>query len=185
MRVTEAGGALLAGPPTRAPPPDAHLRRMPGPPRNDEGMHSPMANNYQARENTIQVMTAERREYGRAAREPAPPEYFGAPPDHYFPPHAPYDEPWGHPEQSGWAPSDIKELTPGPMGPPNMGPPPGMGPPSHMSPGAPHLMPAPPFAAPYRPHPPHPPHPLERARDDRDRRDRDRDRRDDVNFSLH
>lgn len=30
MRVTEAGVALLAGPPARAPPPDAHLRRMPG-----------------------------------------------------------------------------------------------------------------------------------------------------------
>lgn len=62
------------------------------------------------------------------------------------------------------------------MGPPAMGPPLGMAPPpgvGHLS--APHMMPTPPYASPYR----HlPPHMHERERDrDRDReRDRDRDR---------
>ena len=97
----------------------------------------------------------------------------------------------GHPEASGWAPSEIKELTPGPMGPP-VGPPMGMGQPlgpPHIAP--PHMMSAPPYVSPYRPHPP--PHMHERDRDrDRDRvrerddRDRrDRDRRDEVSYSLH
>lgn len=85
----------------------------------------------------------------------------------------------GHPEQGGWAPSEIKELTPGPMGPPNLGPammgqvlgPPHMGAP-------PHMLAAPPYVPPYRQHPP--PHMHDRDRDrerDRDRdRERDRDR---------
>ncbi|KAM3960145.1 uncharacterized protein ACR2FA_005774 [Aphomia sociella] len=192
MRVNEAGVSLHAGPPGPRPTaPD--IRRPPGPIRNDEGMMPPVApNNYQARENTIQVMTAERREYGRGGvtRDLPPPEYFGAPPpEHYYPPppHAPYEEPWGHPDQGGWAPTEIKELTPGPMGPPAMGPPMGMTPPlgaPHLPP-SPHMMGAPPFAPPYRHMPPHP-HERDRdrdrerdrdrtrERDDRDRRDRDR-----------
>ncbi|CAG5036367.1 unnamed protein product [Parnassius apollo] len=182
LRVSEAGVGLHVPPPQRAPPHD--MRRAAGPMRNDENMQQVMTNNYQARENTIQVMTAERREYGRGGhvREPPPPDYFAAPPpEHYYPPpHAPYEEPWGHPEAGGWAPSEIKELTPGPLA---MGPPP----PNLAPPHAPA-----PFPPPYRTHPhahPHP-HPYERererdrerererdrerGRDDRDRRERDR-----------
>ncbi|KAJ0181369.1 hypothetical protein K1T71_003454 [Dendrolimus kikuchii] len=184
MRVNETGVGIHSGPPPRPPGPD--LRRPPGPPmRNDEGMQPPMSNNYQIRENTIQVMTAERREYGRGGhvREMgAPPEYFAPPPaDHYYPPHQhpPYEEHWGHPEQSGWAPSEIKELTPGPMGPPPMVPPMG---PAGMPVGAPpplmppaHMMTAPPFTSPYRPHPVHI-HERDRDRDRERERERDRDR---------
>ncbi|OWR43112.1 pre-mRNA 3'-end-processing factor FIP1 isoform X2 [Danaus plexippus] len=174
MRVSEAGVALHAAPPPRAAPTD---RRQQGPPRHDD-MPPGMPNNYQSRENTIQVMTAERREYGRGqVREAAPPaDYFSAPPpDHYYqpPPHAPhaphlpphqhtphsYEEPWAHPEQTGWAPSDIKELTPGPMGPPM---PLGM-PPVHMP-------------APYPTYRSHVTHTHERDRDRERERDRDRDR---------
>ncbi|XP_028158793.1 pre-mRNA 3'-end-processing factor FIP1-like [Ostrinia furnacalis] len=92
MRVGEAGVGLHVVPP-RAPPPD--MRRPPGPIRSDDGPPV-MPNNYQVRENTIQVMTAERREYGRGHARDAP-EYFPAPPpDHYYPPPAAYDEPsWG------------------------------------------------------------------------------------------
>ncbi|XP_075981552.1 factor interacting with poly(A) polymerase 1 [Anticarsia gemmatalis] len=180
MRVNEAGVGLHVGVPPRPPAPD--LRRPPVPGRNEE-MPPPMPNNYQARENTIQVMTAERREYGRSGhqREMGAPDFFGPPPsEHYYPPppHAPYEEPWGHPEPNNWAPSEIKELTPGPMGPPSLGPPLLGAPlaPPHLAP--PHLLTAPPFAPPYRPHPPHHLHERERDRDrDRDReRDRDRDR---------
>ncbi|CAH2099586.1 unnamed protein product [Euphydryas editha] len=175
MRVNEAGVALHAGPPPRAPPADA--RRAAGPQRHDE-MPPGMQNNYQSRENTIQVMTAERREYGRAHGRDAPPpaDYFSAPPpDHYYPPHAPYEEPWAHPDQSGWAPTEIKELTPGPMGPPAMGPPMGMTPPlvpPHNMPPS-HVLGAP-FAPQYRSH--LPPHMHERDRDRERERDRDRDR---------
>ncbi|VVC90714.1 unnamed protein product, partial [Leptidea sinapis] len=137
MRVNEAGVGLPAGPPMRAPMPD--MRRPPAPMRHDDQQQG-MQNNYQARENTIQVMTAERREYGRPGHmRDGPPEYFPPHADYYQPPHVPYQEPsWGPPEQSGWAPTEIKELTPGPMGPPPMGPPMGMPPmmgPPHM--GAP------------------------------------------------
>ncbi|XP_072935650.1 uncharacterized protein Fip1 [Epargyreus clarus] len=168
MRVGEAGVALHAA--ARAPPPDT--RRPPVHVRNDDGIPPAMPNNYQARENTIQVMTAERREYGRATHPRDAAEYF-APPEHFYAPHAPhppYDEPWGqprHPEQGGWAPSEIKELTPGP---PPMGPP--MLPPPHLAHAPPHLPPPP-----YRAHPPpHAPHALDRERERERDRERDRDR---------
>ncbi|CAK1548659.1 unnamed protein product [Leptosia nina] len=181
MRVNEAGVGMQMGPPV----PD--MRRPPGPVRHEEGPPPVIQNNYQSRENTIQVMTAERREYGRSTGGPPhrdTPDYFAPPPDHYFPQHSNYQEPvWGAPEQTGWAPSEIKELTPGPMPPPSMGPPLGVAPPSvppHMT-APPHSIGAP--YSPYRPHPP-PMHVHERERDrdrdrirereDRDRRDRDR-----------
>ncbi|GBP94185.1 Nipped-B-like protein B [Eumeta japonica] len=92
----------------------------------------------------------------------------------------------------GWVPTEIKELTPGPMGPPPLGPPVGMGAPlaPPHSPYAPAHSPAPPYRHP-------PPHERERERererdrdrdrerdrlrerDERDRRDRERERRED------
>ena len=69
-----------------------------------------------------------------------------------------------HAEQTGWTPTEIKELTPGPMGPPAMGPPIGMtpplGPPHSLPPS--HVMGTPPFAPPFRSH--LPPHAHERER---------------------
>lgn len=185
MRVNEAGVGMHVGSVQRIPQPD--MRRPTGMVRNDEGMPPVMTNNYQARENTIQVMTAERREYGRSGHTrdlPPTNEYFGPPPtDYYPPPHAPYEEPWGHTEQSGWTPTEIKELTPGPMGPPAMVPPVNMPQPAlptHVS--GPHMMPGAPYGSPYRPHHPHHERDRDRERDtrmrERDERER-RDRRDD------
>ncbi|GBP66841.1 Pre-mRNA 3'-end-processing factor FIP1 [Eumeta japonica] len=209
LRVGEAGVSMHSAPPPRpAHPPE---RNRPGAMmRNDEGMPPMMNNPYANRENTIQVMTADRREYGR---RDAVPEYFppaAHPPDMYYPPHGPppshhashmpphphahappYEEPWGQPGP-GWVPTEIKELTPGPMGPPPLGPPVGMGAPlaPPHSPYAPAHSPAPPYRHP-------PPHERERERererdrdrdrerdrlrerDERDRRDRERERRED------
>lgn len=99
----------------------------------------------QPKENVIQVMTADRREYSRkppgfpdmsvpppaATFESFQPEYgFNPEPDPYFGGYEPtQDCQWGAVNTPAWAPSDIKSLTPGPASMPHnmpMGPPVGM-----------------------------------------------------------
>ncbi|KAJ8982060.1 hypothetical protein NQ317_001469 [Molorchus minor] len=103
--------------------------------------------------NTIQVMTADRREYSRKPAnfpdlsvppptpfEPFQPEYgFNPEPEPFYGGYEPtQDSQWGTEPDPAWAPSDLKTLTgPPPMGPPppiHMGPPP-VGPPARISPG--------------------------------------------------
>ncbi|KAG5890970.1 hypothetical protein JTB14_028648 [Gonioctena quinquepunctata] len=91
--------------------------------------------------NTIQVMTADRREYSRkpgfpdmtvpppATFENFQPEYgFNPEPEPFYGGYEPtQDSQWGTEPPPGWVPSDLKTLTgPPPMGPPpiHMGPPP-------------------------------------------------------------
>lgn len=85
------------------------------------------------KENVIQVMTAERREYSRAKGKFEPP--MMQPPVNSFPVNEPFypddnnfsygyeptqEQQWGN-DGAGWVPSGIKELTPGPqMVPPPM-----------------------------------------------------------------
>lgn len=136
------------------------------------------------KENVIQVMTADRREYSRSASKFDPsmgPPPYGAPPDFYHnePDYGDYgyeptqDSQWN--QEGGWQPHGIKTLTPGP--PPQMMPP-GMGMPPHMEMMPPPMQPGmgmgPPGMGPHGMGPPG-----MRGHDrDRDReRERDRDRR--------
>ncbi|EAT40140.1 AAEL008100-PA [Aedes aegypti] len=130
------------------------------------------------KENIIQVMTADRREYSRSASKfdsPMGPPPFGAPPDFYHnePDYGDYgyeptqESQWN--QEPNWQPHGIKTLTPGP--PPMMG----MGmPPPHMD-----MMPPPMQPGMMGPPGMGPPgmrgHDRERDRD-RDRGERDRDR---------
>ncbi|XP_058128831.1 pre-mRNA 3'-end-processing factor FIP1 [Anopheles ziemanni] len=100
--------------------------------RRDDGMGM----SSQPKENVIQVMTADRREYSRTVvgnkYEPSmggPPGFGGGPPDFYLPEveYSDYYDPmqetqWGN-DNGNWQPSGIKTLTPGPpmMGHPGMG----------------------------------------------------------------
>lgn len=101
------------------------------------------------RENVIQVMTADRREYSRTVvSQPQMPMQFNVPPEDFY--HEEQDQFYGYEptqdsqgwDNQGWAPSEIKELTPmnqpPPMnqmqGPPLNIPPPMMGGPQHRMP---------------------------------------------------
>lgn len=93
------------------------------------------------RENIIQVMTADRREYSRTVNQPQMPMQFNVPPEDFY--HEEPEQFYGYEptqdsqgwDNQGWAPSEIKELTPinqpppmNPMqGPPLNIPPPMMG----------------------------------------------------------
>ncbi|EDW83838.1 uncharacterized protein Dwil_GK13827 [Drosophila willistoni] len=76
-----------------------------------------------AKENAIQVMTAECREYSRGGLGPMPPNFPppGAAEEPFFHEPEPFDygyEPtqesqWGNDNAPGWVPTGIKELTPG------------------------------------------------------------------------
>lgn len=132
------------------------------------------------KENIIQVMTADRREYSRSASKfdsPMGPPPFGAPPEFYHnePDYGDYgyeptqESQWN--QEPNWQPHGIKTLTPGP--PPQMMPP-GMGmPPPHME-----MMP-PPMQPPMNMGPPGmgPPGMRSHERDrDRERGERERER---------
>lgn len=138
------------------------------------------------KENIIQVMTADRREYSRTSKFDSPmgPPPFGAPPDFYHnePDYGDYgyeptqESQWN--QEPNWQPHGIKTLTPGPP-PPMM--PPGMGmPPPHMDMMPPPMQPGmnmgPPGMGPHGMRG----HDRERDRDrgerERDRRPRERDR---------
>lgn len=129
-----------------------------------------------AKENVIQVMTAERREYSRPGVgkfDSAPPPFPVAEPffdnDSYNYGYEPTQEQQWINDNPGWVPSGIKELTPGPQLVPQMVPPPMGGmmrppinsgiPPPHMSS---RMMP--------------PPHSGDRDRDRERDRERERDR---------
>lgn len=78
-----------------------------------------------AKENVIQVMTAERREYSRVQGMPLPGFPMNEPffePDTYNYGYEPTQEQQWNQQEPGWVPSGIKELTPGHM----VVPPPGM-----------------------------------------------------------
>lgn len=119
-------------PPGILPPPQGMHH---GPPRMGMGMPRgprPIAST-SSKENPIQVMTAECREYSRPGAVSQIPTNFGAPPPNdepYFPEPETFDygyEPtqesqWNN-ENPNWMPSGIKELTPGP----SMAPPPAAG----------------------------------------------------------
>lgn len=182
MRMNESGVNIHVAP--QRPVVQEMRPRAPAQMNRNEEMHQgPPVHQYQhqslsqPQENTIQVMTADRRDYGR--RDMAP-EFF-PPHDPYFngqPTHGSYDNTWGQPPPSNWTPSDIKELTPGPG---QLGAPMGMAPsiPSHMSQ---HLA-VPAYSGPFR-HGSHHDRDRDRERDrdrirereERDRRERDRDR---------
>lgn len=134
------------------------------------------------KENIIQVMTADRREYSRSASKfdsPMGPPPFGAPPEFYHnePDYGDYgyeptQESQWNPEPN-WQPHGIKTLTPGP--PPQMMPP-GMGmPPPHMDMMPPPMQPGMGMGPPGMGPPGMRGHDRERDRD-RDRGERDRDR---------
>ncbi|XP_056644427.1 pre-mRNA 3'-end-processing factor FIP1 isoform X2 [Diorhabda carinulata] len=125
---------------------------------NNQRMQQPMNKGDQLpKVNTIQVMTADRREYSRKPgfpdmTVPPPgnfetfqPEYgFNPEPEPFYGGYEPtQDSQWGNEPPPGWAPTELKTLTgPPPMGPPpmHMGPPPGMGvrSPSSRRDGSPH-----------------------------------------------
>lgn len=121
------------------------------------------------KENVIQVMTADRREYSRkpagfpdmsvpppgasfdAGDMSMPPpgfetpyqgDFFNPEPEPYYGGYEPtQDLQWGTSTHDNWAPTEIKELTPGPVVPPpvvgaNMGPPPMVPPPTIFPPVA-------------------------------------------------
>ena len=131
-----------------------------------------------AKENVIQVMTAERREYSRVQGKfdttmPPPSFPINEPffePDNYNYGYEPTQEQQWNNDQPAWMPTGIKELTPGPpqMVPPPMNvmmrPPIAMVQPPHMGGmgGGPRMMP--------------PSHNMDRDRDRDRERDRDRDR---------
>lgn len=134
------------------------------------------------KENIIQVMTADRREYSRTSKFDSPmgPPPFGAPPEFYHnePDYGDYgyeptqESQWN--QEPNWQPHGIKTLTPGPP-PPMM--PPGMGmPPPHMD-----MMPPPMQPGMNMGPPGMGPHGMRHDRGDRDRErdrgERDRDRR--------
>lgn len=140
------------------------------------------------KENIIQVMTADRREYSRTSKFDSPmgPPPFGAPPEFYHnePDYGDYgyeptQESQWNPEPN-WQPHGIKTLTPGPP-PPMM--PPGMGmPPPHMDMMPPPMQPGmnmgPPGMGPHgmRGHDRDRERDRERGERERDRRPRDRER---------
>lgn len=135
------------------------------------------------KENIIQVMTADRREYSRTSKFDSPmgPPPFGAPPEFYHnePDYGDYgyeptQESQWNPEPN-WQPHGIKTLTPGP--PPQMMPP-GMGmPPPHMDMMPPPMQPGMNMGPPGMGPPGMRGHDRERDRDrDRNERDRERDR---------
>ncbi|XP_077294877.1 factor interacting with poly(A) polymerase 1 [Arctopsyche grandis] len=146
--------ARKAGPPpgrNLTGPIDVVGSRRDGPGQHEESPEHQQAMQIPVRENSIQVMTADRREYSRnkpfpdmslpppGAMAPPPGDFFHNSDQQFYPPPYHQEDSWGN--KTGWAPSDIKELTPGIMGP--MGPPPlmgmpgmgpGMGPPPGMPP---------------------------------------------------
>ncbi|XP_062554187.1 pre-mRNA 3'-end-processing factor FIP1 [Armigeres subalbatus] len=136
------------------------------------------------KENIIQVMTADRREYSRTASKfdsPMGPPPFGAPPEFYHnePDYGDYgyeptQESQWNPEPN-WQPHGIKTLTPGP--PPQMMPP-GMGmPPPHMDMMPPPMQPGMNMGHPGMGPPGMRGHDRERDRErERNERDRERDR---------
>lgn len=144
---------------------------------NANMMKRPVVPGNLAKENVIQVMTAECREYSRPGGPLGPPGM--GPPGEFFEEHS-YEYGYEPTQESqwmndnpnsnpNWIPTGIKELTPG-QGP--HGPPPGMGMPPPMRPPM-----GPPMGPPGVLHPPHgmmgsgpPPHP----REDREGRDRER-----------
>ncbi|KAJ6632693.1 Pre-mRNA 3'-end-processing factor FIP1 [Pseudolycoriella hygida] len=101
------------------------IRRSGGPPpfRKTTGHIDVIGSN--VKENVIQVMTAERREYSRLQGMP-PPGFPGNEPffeqETYNYGYEPTQEQQWNQQDPGWIPSGIKELTPGHM----VGPPPGM-----------------------------------------------------------
>lgn len=133
------------------------FKRMPGPrPQKPVGtidvIGAPSQNPIRApapRENVIQVMTADRREYSRTVvNQSQMPLQFNVPPEDFYNHeeqdafnygYEPTQDSQGWNSNQGWTPSDIKELTPMNQPPPNMGgPPPGMNlniPPPHMQGG--------------------------------------------------
>lgn len=137
------------------------------------------------KENVIQVMTADRREYSRSAAKfdsPMGPPPFGAPPDFYHE-EADYGDYGYEPTQesqwnqeSNWQPHGIKTLTPGPPPPQMM--PPGMGmPPPHMEMMPPPMQPSMNMMPPGMGPPGMRSHDRDRERERSEReRERDRDR---------
>lgn len=136
-----------------------------------------------AKENVIQVMTADRREYSRPGGKfdasVPPPPFSGGPSNEPFYDPDPYsygyeptqDSQWA-PTNTNWTPSGIKELTP--LGPPQMVPPPMGMPPMNMGHGGPIVVGVPPPMGQMPP--PHmpmggPPRnmPMQNDRGDRDR----------------
>ncbi|XP_055644301.1 pre-mRNA 3'-end-processing factor FIP1 [Toxorhynchites rutilus septentrionalis] len=134
------------------------------------------------KENVIQVMTADRREYSRSATKFDPsmgPPPFGAPPDFYHPEpdygdygYEPTQESqWN--QESNWQPHGIKTLTPGP----SQMMPPGMGMPPHMEMMPPPMQPGMNMGPPGMGPPVMRNHDRERERDrERVERERERDR---------
>ncbi|ALC47017.1 Fip1 [Drosophila busckii] len=137
------GDGPMQMPPPGMPPIIQHQPRpgmgmMARPPR-------PISTTGGVKENAIQVMTAECREYSRGGLGPMAPNFPppGAADEPFFHEPEPFDygyEPtqesqWNN-DNAGWVPTGIKELTPGPahqmpqgpQGPPTLGGPPGMPP---------------------------------------------------------
>ncbi|XP_030563873.1 pre-mRNA 3'-end-processing factor FIP1 [Drosophila novamexicana] len=137
------GDGPMQMPPPGMPPMMQHQPRpgmgmMARPPR-------PISTTGGVKENAIQVMTAECREYSRGGLGPMAPNFPppGAADEPFFHEPEPFDygyEPtqesqWGN-DNAGWVPTGIKELTPGPVHhppqqqqqqpPPQIGGPPGM-----------------------------------------------------------
>lgn len=131
-----------------------------------------------AKENVIQVMTAERREYSRVQGMPPPGFPMNNEPffetDNYNYGYEPTQEQQWNQQEPGWVPSGIKELTPGHMA----APPPGMmNVPMMRPPMGPQMVPPPHMMGPQGQLMPPSQHGGDRnERADRDR-DRDRDRR--------
>ncbi|KAG4065076.1 hypothetical protein HA402_007473 [Bradysia odoriphaga] len=151
------------------------MRRSGGPPpfRKATGHIDVIGSN--AKENVIQVMTAERREYSRVQGMPPPGFPMNEPffeSDTYNYGYEPTQEQQWNQQEPGWVPSGIKELTPGHM----VVPPPGMN----------VGMMRPPMSGPGQMVPPHhmmasqgPIMPQSHGNDRERDRDRDRDRRGD------
>lgn len=145
MRINESGVGLTPLNPMAGPPLG---RRVPGT-IDVLGAQKPnfnlsMNKMEPPKENVIQVMTADRREYSRkppgfpdltmpppATYEPFPPEYnFNNEPEIFYGGYEPTQEnQWGQ-DSTNWQPQDIKSLTPGPgqmlpaaIPPVNLGPP--------------------------------------------------------------
>lgn len=130
-----------------------------------------------SKENVIQVMTAERREYSRVQGKfdtTMPPPPFVVPQEPFFEPEGynygyepTQEQQWNNDQPPGWMPTGIKELTPGHMG--QMNVPMGMRPPM----GIPQMVPPPHMGG----HKMMPPPGGERERDrERDHRERVRER---------
>ncbi|XP_058452475.1 pre-mRNA 3'-end-processing factor FIP1 [Malaya genurostris] len=195
MRMHESGvglqGLTVNNP--QAAQPQPHWRQGPPPPRKMNNgidviggmnMHPRVDGDMMPRhpkENVIQVMTADRREYSRSSNKYDPsmgPPPFGAPPEFYHnePDYGDYgyeptqESQWN--QESSWQPHGIKTLTPGP--PPSMLPP-GMGIPPHMEMMPPPMQPGMGMGHAGMGPPGMRNHDRDRTERDRDR-DRDRDR---------